>query len=92
MVKTEQLAVVQGWADTRRTLSEWNRAPFAVLWPWVRGSLAVTVALLLAIWIVATIATPDPTGASFPGVTYPATTADFAFVLYRNGLVLAWLT
>ena len=88
-MKAEELAVVQGWADTRRTLARWNRNPFAVLWPWVIGSLAVTGLLLLAIWLVAMLTTPDPTGASFPGVSYPARTSDFAFVLYRNGLVLA---
>ena len=88
-MKAEELALVQGWADTRRTLARWNRAPFAVLWPWVRGSLAVALLLLTAIWAVATLSTPDPTGAAFPGVSYRATSADFLFVLYRNGLVLA---
>ena len=88
-VRTEELAVVQGWDDTRRTLARWQRAPLSVLRPWVLGSLAVTGLLLTAIWVVATVATPDPTSASFPGVAYPARVEDFAFVLYRNGLVLA---
>jgi hypothetical protein len=88
-MKAEELALVQGWADTRRTLARWNRSPLTVLWPWVRGSLAVTGLLLTAIWVVATLATPDPSGAGFPGVAYPARPSDFAFVLYRNGLVLA---
>ena len=88
-MKAEELALVQGWADTRRTLARWNRRPFSVLWPWVRGSLAVTGLLLGTIWLVATLATPDPTGAGVPGVSVPARTSDFAFVLYRNGLVLA---
>jgi hypothetical protein len=88
-MKAEELALVQGWADTRRTLAHWNRSPWSVLWPWVRGSLAVTGLLLATIWLVATLATPDPSGAAFPGVSYRATPADFAFVLYRNGLVLA---
>jgi hypothetical protein len=88
-MKTEELAVVQGWDDTRRTLARWNRAPLRVLWPWVRGSLAVTGLLLTAIWVVATLAPPDPTGASFPGVWSPARVSDFLFLLYRNGLVLA---
>ena len=88
-MKAEELALVQGWEDTRRTLACWNRSPFAVLWPWVRGSLAVTGGLLAAIWLVATLAAPDPSGAGFPGVSSPARPSDFAFVLYRNGLVLA---
>jgi hypothetical protein len=70
-------------------LARWNRAPLRVLRPWALGSLAVAAALLTAIWVVATLATPDPTGASFAGVSYPARVSDFAFVLYRNGLVLA---
>jgi hypothetical protein len=38
---------------------------------------------------VATLTTPDPSGAAFPGVSRPATLGDFGFVLFRNGLVLA---
>ena len=45
--------------------------------------------LLVTVLAIATLATPDPTGAQFPGVSYPASGSDFAFVLYRNGLVLA---
>ena len=88
-MKAEELALVQGWADTRRTLARWNRDPLRVLAPWTLGSLAVTGLLLTAIWVVATVATPDPTGAAFPGVSYRARFSDFTFVLYRNGLVLA---
>ncbi len=91
-MKAEELALIFSRPtreDTRRTLARWNRSPFAVLWPWVRGSLAVAGLLLAAIWVVASLATPDPTGAGFPGVSHPARTSDFAFVLYRNGLVLA---
>jgi Stage II sporulation protein M len=88
-MKAEELALVQGWDDTRRTLARWQDAPLSVLRPWALGALAVTGALLAAIWLVATVATPDPTGASFAGVSYPAGAGDFGFVLYRNGLVLA---
>jgi hypothetical protein len=88
-VKAEELALVQGWADTRRTLVRWRRAPAGVLVPWTLGALAVTGVLLLAVLAIGTITTPDPSGAAFPGVSYPATGHDFAFVLYRNGLVLA---
>ncbi len=89
MVRAEELALVQGWADTQRTLVGWRRAPVRVLMPWVLGALAVTGVLLAAVLVVAAIAEPDPTGAAFPGVSYPASASDFAFVLYRNGLVLA---
>jgi hypothetical protein len=88
-VKAEQLAVVQGWADTRRALVRWRRQPLRILAPWTLGALSVAGMLLVAVLAIATIVNPDPTGMSFPGVTYPASAADFGFVLYRNGLVLA---
>ena len=88
-MKAEELAVVQGWDDTRLTLARWRGAPLAVVGPWARVSLAVAVGLLAAIWLVAKLSTPDPWGFSLPGVTRPATVGDFLFVLYRNGLVLA---
>jgi hypothetical protein len=88
-MKTEQLAVVQGWADTRGALRRWNARPTAVLRPWALASLAVGVLLLAATWAIATLSTPDPSGAEFPGVTYRATLSDYGFVLFRNGLVLA---
>jgi len=88
-MKSEELAVVQGWADTRRTLRRWHDRPSVVLRPWALASLAVALLLLTATWLIATAVTPDPSGAAFPGVNEPATGADFAFVLFRNGLVLA---
>jgi hypothetical protein len=88
-VKAEQLAVVQGWADTRRALVRWRRQPLQILAPWTLGALSVAGMLLVAVLAIATLVDPDPTGMSFPGVTYPASAADFGFVLYRNGLVLA---
>jgi len=88
-MRTEQLAVVQGWADTRRSLRRWNASPGVVLRPWAIASLAVGVLLLAATWAIATMTTPDPSGAEFPGVTRRATPEDYGFVLFRNGLVLA---
>jgi hypothetical protein len=88
-MKAEELALVQGWADTRRALARWRRAPVQVLLPWTLGALAVAAGLLVVVWAIAVVVTPDPTGVQFPGVSYPAGGGDFAFVLYRNGLVLA---
>jgi hypothetical protein len=89
VMKAEELALVQGWTDTRRALGRWNKSPWHVMWPWARGSLAVAALLLTAVWLVATVSTPHPTAGFFPGVFRPATVGDFGFVLYRNGLVLA---
>ena len=87
-MRREQLAVVQGWADTRTALSRWNARPSMVLRPWALASLAVAVLLLAGTWLVATLSTPDPFEAYFPGLWRPAHLGDFGFVLFRNGLVL----
>jgi hypothetical protein len=86
---TEQLALVQGWDDTRAALRRWRTRPAPVLVPWALGAFAVAVALLATTWVVASVVRGDPTSAGFPGVTRPATGADLVYVLERNGLVLA---
>jgi hypothetical protein len=88
-MKAEELALVQGWDDTRATLRRWRAAPARVLVPWALGSAAVAAALLAATLMVAVVVAPDPSTAEFPGVTRAATLHDFGFVLFRNGLVLA---
>jgi hypothetical protein len=88
-MKAEELALVQGWADTRRALVRWQRHPFKVLRPWALGALVVAFVLLAVVWLVATLSTGEPSDASFPGITSVEGVDDFAFVLYRNGLVLA---
>jgi hypothetical protein len=88
-MRSEELALVQGWDDTRAALSRWSARPASVLRPWALGSLAVAILLLAATWGVAELSRPDPSGAHFPGVTYPADAGDYGFVLFRNGLVLA---
>jgi hypothetical protein len=88
-MKAEELALVQGWDDTRATLRRWNAEPWSVLGRWALGALGVAVVLLVATWFVAVMSTPDPSGYDYPGITRDATRGDFAFLLYRNGLVLA---
>jgi hypothetical protein len=88
-MKAEELALVQGWEDTRVTLRRWNARPWPVLRGWALGSLAVALALLAATWVVAIATKPDPSGYVFPGITRDARLGDFGFVLFRNGLVLA---
>jgi hypothetical protein len=87
-MKVEELALVQGWDETRTTLRRWNAAPWGVLGAWALGSLIVTALLLAATWIVAIVSIPDPGVYEYPGVTRPADLNDFAFVLARNGTVL----
>ena len=85
----EQLAVVQGWADTRAALRRWQARPGLVLRPWAAGSLAVALLLLGATWVVAENSVPDPAPLDFPGLFWPATLEDYGWVLFRNSLVLA---
>jgi hypothetical protein len=88
-MKADSLAVVQGWPHTVLTLRRWRRTPWPVLGAWALGSLFVTAALLGATWLVAATAVPDPTRHSYPGITVPATVADFRHILGRNFTVLA---
>lgn len=85
-VRSEELALVQGWADTRATLARWNRRPASVLLPWALTSFAVSVLLLAAVLVVALLSTPDPSGGIL--IIFPDW-GDFGYVLMRNGLVLA---
>ena len=89
VVSVNDLVLVQGMRDTRETLDEWNRAPWAVLRTWLLLSLGVSVVLLAAVYVVAALSTPDPTPLRLPGVHYPAHLDDAARVLYHNSLVLA---
>jgi hypothetical protein len=85
----ENMALVQGWSDTRAALQRWSWQPRKPLLPWALGSLAIAILLLVATWAVAEVSTPDPSGVFFPGLYAPSNVGDFGFVLYRNGLVLA---
>src|SRR4051812_21287570 len=79
-VNHEEMALVQGWDDTKAALRSWRDAPSQVLRPWVVGSVAVAVLLLLATWVIAEVSTPDLTGLGFPGVTSDAGLPDYGFV------------
>jgi hypothetical protein len=85
----EQMALVQGWADTRSALRRWQARPAAVLRPWAAGSLVIALALVGATWVVAMLSVPDTVPLDFPGYYQPADLGDYAWVLFRNSLVLA---
>jgi hypothetical protein len=88
-VNHEEMALVQGWDDTKAALRAWRAAPSQVLRPWVLGSIGVALLLLFATWVIAQASTPDPTGLGYPGVTTDVDLSDYGFVLFRNSLVLA---
>ena len=89
MSAVDDLVLVQGMDDTRATLRAWNERPGKVLAPWVALSFLVACGLLLAVYVVAKSATPQPAILHFAGLTHPPDLEDYLHILYRNGLVLA---
>jgi hypothetical protein len=88
-VSLDEFVLVQGVRDTRSALARWNARPGLVLRDWIAGALAVACGLLLAVWAVASLTTPDLTPLTIPGLTSEADPSDVAAVLLRNSLVLA---
>ena len=85
----ENLALVRGIDDTRATLARWNREPWPPLRGWLIGALAITVALLVAVGVIASVTTPDDTPILLPGLNAPGDLGSVLEVLRRNALVLA---
>jgi hypothetical protein len=88
-VNTNELVLVQGMAATKATLAEWNRDPWGTLRVWLGWSLLTAVGLLVAVYVVAQMSTPDATRLIIPGVQRDATLGDAGHVLLKNSLVLA---
>ena len=86
-MNAEQLAVVRGWADTRATLQVWRARPLPVVGGWALRALLIAALLLGTTYAIAIATTPDDpwilTQEGYAGWS------DFAWILYRNGLVLA---
>lgn len=87
--RVSDLVLVQGIKDTRTTLADWNRRPGAVVGDWAGASCLITLGLLSAVLVIATLVTPDPTPVLLPGLQEPGHLGDVAHVLLRNSLVLA---
>ncbi|HEX8066086.1 MAG TPA: hypothetical protein VF520_06130 [Thermoleophilaceae bacterium] len=88
-MKANELVLVQGMSDTKSALAEWNLHPWRTLRVWLGWSLVTAVGLLLAVYVVARLSSPDPSGFELPGVDHDPTFADARHVLFRNSLVLA---
>jgi Stage II sporulation protein M len=88
-VSVNEFVLVQGLRDTRGAFERWNERPGPVLRDWFGGASAVACALLVAVWAVGEIATPDVTPLAIPGLTSDAGPANIGSVLLRNSLVLA---
>jgi hypothetical protein len=87
-MKSEQLALVRGWADTRVALRDLRERPAATIGPWAACSLAVAALLLVATWVVAILSMPDATTWQLVGVGRVGGWDEYLFILYRNSLVL----
>lgn len=89
MSGANQHVLSHGMRDTVETFEAWNADPWGVLRGWIALSLAVSLALLGAVWIVAGLLTPDLTPVHIAGLTFPSDPDDLLPILYRNSLVLA---
>jgi hypothetical protein len=88
-VSVNDLVLVQGMKDTRRTLAGWQRDPLVIIGEWLGWSLAIAVILLSVVYMLASTMQPDSTPMELAGVTRPAEFGDVVHLLYRNSLVLA---
>jgi Stage II sporulation protein M len=88
-VDVNQYVLVQGARRTRGVLERWNGDPWPVLRTWIGGARAVAAVLLGAVWLISSVATPDLTPVSIPGITDAPSAANVFQILFRNSLVLA---
>jgi len=88
-VSVNDLVLTRGMRDTRTALERWNAEPWPVVGAWFAGGLAVSLLLLLAVWIVASLSTPEFTTLSIAGLSEPGTAMDIGRILAANSLVLA---
>jgi hypothetical protein len=89
MAVVDDLVFLQGVGATKQTLRRWNSSPWRVIRPWVLCSAVIAAGLLGAVYLVARISTPDPTGIYIPGLWRAASAEDIGMILFRNSLVLA---
>lgn len=75
---------------TREILARWNRESWRVLLPWAGLSLAISMALLGAVWVVAVSVPSDPSSVDIPGGGgVGGDWLDMARIFANNLLVLA---
>jgi hypothetical protein len=89
MSAANQHVFSHGMQDTRETLAVWAARPWPVLRGWLALSVAIALALLAATWFAAGLLTPDLTPIHLPGLTEPSEPGDLLPILWRNSLVLA---
>lgn len=88
-VNVNDLVLVQGMDDTRRTLANWQRDPMAVIGLWLGWSFLIAVGLLVSVYLIARTTTPEYWPLVIPGLNRDPVVMDVFHVLFRNSLVLA---
>jgi hypothetical protein len=88
-VSVNDLVLVKGMTDTRRTLADWQKDPMAAIGVWLGWSFLIAVGLLLSVYLIAVNTTPEYTPLRIPGFHDTPQASDVFHVLYRNSLVLA---
>ena len=89
MSVVDDLVFLQGVGATKDTLRRWNRHPWAVMRSWILLSVVIAFVLLGAVYFVAQVSTPDPSGVYIPGLVHGPKLDDIGLILFRNSLVLA---
>jgi hypothetical protein len=85
----QDFVLAQGVRDTKGALAEWSERPGPVVGPWFAGSFLIAIGLLLAVWVISLLSTPDLSPFFVPGVSIPADAREYAYLLSNNMLVLA---
>jgi hypothetical protein len=85
----DDLVFLQGVGATKETLRRWNHHPWRVMRSWIFASVLIALGLLAAVYLVARVSTPDPSGIYIPGLVHGPDVEDIGLILFRNSLVLA---
>jgi len=88
-VSANQYVLGAGLRATRTTFERWQRNPWPTLRGWVALSLAISLTLLGAVWVVSGVLTPDRTPVALPGISADQNPSAMLPILFRNSLVLA---
>jgi len=86
---TNELALAQGLKDTGETIAGWRSERWRVVGSWTVLSAAIAVGLLLAVYAVGRLSTPDVTSLVVIGVNRAPSLDMVGVILFRNSLVLA---
>jgi hypothetical protein len=88
-METGDLVLARGLRDTRATLARWGRQPLPVLGSWVAGSVAISLMLLAAVLVIASVVKPDLGFSNAPKPPHGLDAGGILEVMGRNSLVLA---